>query len=158
MNRCRVLSVEYSVLSYLIESISTSRTTISSNQDSLCLRSTLAADAANALQILKNTFCTQETCIATSLHSLKESCTLKERTCNCVPLNSDAGSSGVSIADKAFGQHTLFCMQQTCKPYSKLHLPKTSSHNKCNSPQTQTKSRGDGFKIIPIRISPSSDA
>ena len=157
MNRCRVLSVEYSgVLSYLTESISTSRTTISSEQDSLCFRSTLATDAANALQILKDTFCNQETCIATSLQSLKESCTLKESEHNSVPSNCDTHSSISSIVDKAFGQHVLFCTQQTCKPYSKLHLPKTSSHNK--SPQIQTKSRGDGFKIIPIRISPSSDA
>lgn len=154
-----MLSVEYSgVLSYLTESISTSRTTISSDQDSLCFRSTLATDAANALQILKDTFCNQETCTATSLQSLKESCTLKEDEHKSVPSNCDVDSSISSITDKAFGQHALFCTQQTCKPYSKLHLPKTSSHNKSNSPQTQTKSRGDGFKIIPIRISPSSDA
>ena len=152
-----MFSVEYSgVLSYLTESISTSRTTISSEQDSLCFRSTLATDAANALQILKNTFCNQETCIATSLQCLKESCTLKESEHNSVPSNSDICSSRSSVADKAFGQHALFCTQRTCKPFSKLHLPKTNNHIK--SPQTQTKSRGDGFKIIPIRISPSSDA
>lgn len=144
-----VVLVKYSsVILYFTESISdTSRTMAFSDQDCFS-QNCLDTQAANALQILKTTFCNQETCIASSLRSLKETYLLNESDDSCMCLS--------DTINKILPQDTC-CTAQTCKPYSKLHLPKTNSCNKNSTPQVPMRSRGDGFKIIPICISQTSN-
>lgn len=101
--------------------------------------STLSSQAATALQILKNTFCTRETCIISSQQtSLMEN----EKVYSCSKLSCNA----------CLTINNTSCTQQTCKAFSKLHLPNT---NTCDI-QCPMKSHGDGFKIIPIHLSKDS--
>ncbi|CAD1474135.1 unnamed protein product [Heterotrigona itama] len=111
--------------------------------------STLTSQAANALQILKNTFCTRENCIISSQQTMKNCSFGKNEvytksTCSlCLSTNNTSNK---------INEQKISCIQQTCKTFSKLHLPTNISSN-CTSSRIPMKSDGDGFKIIPIYLS-----
>ncbi|KOC58866.1 hypothetical protein WH47_01390 [Habropoda laboriosa] len=138
------------------ESISSSsQTTISFldqsiRQDTSGRHKTLTSKAANALQILKETFCNQENCATSLLQTSKENEeTHTKLTCGtCLSIN--------TMNNKLFKQETL-CAQQSCNDLSKLHLPNTCTCSNNASSHIPMKSHGDGFKIIPIYLSQNSN-
>ncbi|CAK9829817.1 hypothetical protein ANTRET_LOCUS7100 [Anthophora retusa] len=111
-------------------------------------RKRLTSEAANALHILKETFCTRETCPTSSPQIFKEN----ERICTelvcgtCLSIN--------SIDNNLFDQEA-FCKSRACNVFSKLHLPNTCTYSNTVSSRLSMKSHDDGFKIIPVCLSQS---
>ncbi|XP_076655123.1 uncharacterized protein LOC143360291 [Halictus rubicundus] len=112
----------------------------------------ISSETANALEILKNTFCSQESCMASSLEHFSNCCLFKKRTSGCAQppciacINRSSSSSSANTC----------CIEQTRKPLSRLHLPTTSTY-KQNGSQIHMKSN-DNFKIIPICHSQMSNS
>ncbi|XP_076763390.1 uncharacterized protein LOC143430839 [Xylocopa sonorina] len=132
---------------------SSSQTTIplldqSTCQDSNSHRSTLTSRAENALQILKDTFCSRENCITSSLQSLKD-CSFAKSEETYTKQTYDACSNANNADNKIFGQE--ICIRQTCRVFSNLRLPKTSTDSIYSD--VSIKSHGDGFNIVPIYLS-----
>ncbi|XP_012143188.1 uncharacterized protein LOC105662773 isoform X2 [Megachile rotundata] len=121
-------------------------------------RTVLSSGAFNALQILKNTFCTQESCFASPRtskqnYSCKDDGRVREKSICTVC------SSRNDIENKMCGLEP-FCTEETCGAFSNLHVPKTSVYDvkeACSACSVRTKSHGDGFKIIPICLSQDSN-
>ncbi|XP_015440326.1 PREDICTED: uncharacterized protein LOC107195071 [Dufourea novaeangliae] len=112
----------------------------------------VSLEAANALEILKNTFCSQENCIASSLENLKTGYMSKKSKGACINSNYDACLNRSSSMNQIFVDDTC-CMAQSCKPPSKLHLPTTNVCNRPNCSQVRMKSDSNCFKIIPTEMS-----
>lgn len=109
-------------------------------------RSTLSSQAANALQILKETFCTRENCPDSSVHNLNN----YQDEDACVNSTCDACLSINDMNSRAY----IPCGQQSCKVVSKLHLPNANTYSTCS--HVPIKSYGDGLKVIPIYLSQDS--
>ncbi|XP_034187546.1 uncharacterized protein LOC117607687 [Osmia lignaria lignaria] len=125
--------------------------------NSTSIHSTLTSQAVNALQILKDTFCNQENCRTPSLQTFKQNYPFKEDGKVSIKSVCTVCSSGNNIENKLSEEQT-FCMQQTCKALSKLHLPKKNTYNENTVSNLPAKSHGDGFKIIPICLSQHSNS
>ncbi|CAL7944172.1 unnamed protein product [Xylocopa violacea] len=132
---------------------SSSQTTIplldqSTCQDLFSHRSTLTSRAENALKVLKDTFCSRENCITSSLQTLKDYSFTKSEEM-CTKQTCDACLNMNNMDNKIFGQK--ICIRQTCNVFSKLRLPKTSNDSIYS--HISIKSHGDGFNVVPIYLS-----
>lgn len=125
--------------------------------NSSSIHSALTSQAVNALQILKDTFCNQENCRTSSLQTFEQNYPFKEDEKVSIKSVCTKCSSGNNIENKLSGEQT-FCMQQTCKALSKLHLPKRNTYNENTVSNLPARSYGDGFKIIPICLSQHSNS
>nr|XP_033326413.1 uncharacterized protein LOC117220509 [Megalopta genalis] len=103
------------------------------------------SETVNALEILKNTFCSQENCITSSLEDISSCNLFKRKKVACV------ASSCKMCINRSSSSTDTCCLEQTCKPLSRLHLPTT---NTCN----QNMKSNDNFKIIPICLSHTSSS
>ncbi|XP_054016186.1 uncharacterized protein LOC128896753 [Hylaeus anthracinus] len=124
---------------------SSDKSSLKSGQDSYC--EVLTSQAANALEILKNTFCSRENCLVTSQHSLKKSCVSMQNVDTCEKstcLNKSSSAGKTSTQDTFYTQNFEAC--------SKLRLRATRTCIK----RKAAKSRG--FKIIPICLLQNSDS
>ncbi|XP_043260247.1 uncharacterized protein LOC122401889 [Colletes gigas] len=87
------------------QTITSSEKLISKSCEGSCyLRGALSSQAANALRILKDTFCSQENCFASSSQSLNKSNLSKEFEDICDKSTCNACSSKSSSIDKTFKQ------------------------------------------------------
>ncbi|XP_076297755.1 uncharacterized protein LOC143217395 [Lasioglossum baleicum] len=113
----------------------------------------VSSETANALKILKNTFCSQENCVTSSLEDLADRCLIKNRRIPCVQSPCVAC---INRSSSSFSSVNNCCIEQSCKPVSRLRLPTTNTY-KQNGSQNHTKSN-DNFKIIPICLSQISNS
>ncbi|XP_076629142.1 uncharacterized protein LOC143345664 [Colletes latitarsis] len=142
------------------DSLSSTNQTITSSEklisksceDSCYLQGALSLQAANALRILKDTFCSQENCLASSSHSLNKSHLSKEFEDVCDKATCNVCLSKSSSINKTFVQDAFYT-RQTCETFlqTKHICKKGNSH-------VPKKSRRNGFKIIPICLLENSDA
>ncbi|XP_078036862.1 uncharacterized protein LOC144469982 [Augochlora pura] len=101
------------------------------------------SETVNALEILKNTFCSQENCITSSLEDISSCNMYKKKNVACVV------SSCKACVNRSSSSIDTCCLEQTCKPLSRLHLPTSNIYN-------QNIKSNDNFKIIPICLSHTS--
>nr|XP_031833184.1 uncharacterized protein LOC116427226 [Nomia melanderi] len=140
------------------ETISTSSRTInSSDKMNSCITSKVVPrETANALEILKNTFCNQETCITSSRKNFGDCYLPRRRIATCIKSTCEACLNRSSSTNRIYTLDTC-SIEQACKPPSKLHLPMASICKRGTSSQIYMKSYDNSFKVIPVNLSQISN-
>lgn len=130
---------------------------------SLTSQSCLASEAEKALRILKNTFCTQETCAALSLKNLNEG------QSECIKSTCSGGScslgNDITRAEICTKKKRVYCKRQNgaCIP-SRVYPVRGAplcrrkaivKRSECQVPVTE---RTNDFKVIPAYACSDSDS